>query len=357
MPGMTITKLSKTYGAATVVDDFNLRVDQGELVVFLGPSGCGKTTTLRMIAGFVEPSHGSIEVGGRDITRLPSYDRNIGVVFQNYALFPHLTVFENVAFGLRRRKVGDTLLRTKVAKALEMVAMDHLAHRMPSALSGGQQQRVAIARAVVIEPDLLLLDEPLSNLDAKLRLNIRQEIRRLQKLLGITTILVTHDQEEAMSIADRLVVMSNGKVQQVGTPETVYAEPVNSFVADFIGGANFLLGRTVGGEFETQSGLRLQARSLPPGCRCIVIRPEQIRVVDASQAASNDVQGLVTSLTFLGAGRLIEVGLATGEILNVYLGAGEGKALRNGETVMLHLPAHDIFGIQDDPTERMAAAG
>src|SRR6266567_115801 len=351
MSRIAIHSLSKYYGTSALVDGFELEIDQGELVVFLGPSGCGKTTTLRMIAGFIAPSSGRILVGKRDITAVPAYDRNIGVVFQNYALFPHLSVFENVAFGLRRRKRPETEIRQKVEKALDMVAMGHLASRMPRELSGGQQQRVAIARAVVIEPDVLLLDEPLSNLDAKLRLSIRQEIRRLQKSLGITTILVTHDQEEAMSIADRLVVMKDGKIQQIGPPQQVYAEPANTFVADFIGGANFLTGRVIDNKFQTANGLTLAAGHLPPDCRSVVIRPERIKITAERGSLDNAITARIANETFLGSGRIFDVRLSSGDTLSVYVGAGEdGQPSPGHDEIVLYIPAKDVVGIRDDST-------
>ena len=213
---------------------------QGELVVLLGPSGCGKTTTLRMIAGFVAPTAGEIRLGGRDITRQPPWKRNTGLVFQSYALFPHLTAAENIAFGLRMRKLPQPRRSTPGSReVLRLVRLEGLADRLPRELSGGQQQRVALARALVIEPDILLLDEPLSNLDAKLRAEVRVEIRELQRKLGLTTVMVTHDQEEALTMADRLVVMSNGEVQQVGSQRELYEHPVNAFVAGFVGSHEF----------------------------------------------------------------------------------------------------------------------
>src|SRR5690349_18153970 len=210
MATVSLDRVTKRYGEVAAVDGVTFEAAEGEFLVLLGPSGCGKTTTLRLIAGFAETDEGSVRIGGRDVTREPPYRRNLGVVFQNYALFPHLTVFENVAFGLRRRHIDKTDLAARVQRALTLVKLEDFDQRLPRQLSGGQQQRVAIARALVIEPDVLLLDEPLSNLDAKLRLDVRQEIRRLQKALKITTIMVTHDQDEAMSMGDRLVVMNRG---------------------------------------------------------------------------------------------------------------------------------------------------
>ena len=223
MTKLALRGLTKRFGEVAAVDGVDLAIEPGEFVSLLGPSGCGKTTTLRMIAGFIEATAGAVRIGARDVTNDPPYRRNVGFVFQNYALFPHLSVAENVAFGLRRRRRPEREIAERVGRALALVKLEGFAARMPRQLSGGQQQRVAIARALVIAPDVLLLDEPLSNLDAKLRRDVRAELRRLQKLSGITTVMVTHDQDEAMSIGDRLVVMDHGRVQQIGTPLSVMA--------------------------------------------------------------------------------------------------------------------------------------
>jgi len=246
MARLVIEHLSKRYGETSVVKDLSLDIPQGEFLVLLGPSGCGKTTTLRMVAGFIEPSGGSITLDGRDVTTLPPWKRNTGLVFQSYALFPHLTVDENVAFGLEMRKVPAQEMRERVCEALRLVRLDGFGDRLPRQLSGGQQQRVALARALAFRPDVLLLDEPLSNLDAKLREEVRVEIRELQQKLGITTVMVTHDQDEALSMADRLVVMAHGEVQQVGSQRDLYERPAGRFVASFVGRSNFLEGSLTG---------------------------------------------------------------------------------------------------------------
>src|SRR5689334_24985907 len=240
MARLQLTGLTKAYGEFHAVAGVDLDIAQGELVVLLGPSGCGKTTTLRMIAGFVVPTAGEIRLGGNDITNRPPWKRNTGLVFQSYALFPHLSVADNVAFGLRMRKLQGGEIAAKLARALRLVRLEGLADRLPRELSGGQQQRVALARALVIEPDILLLDEPLSNLDAKLRHEVRVEIRELQKKLGLTTVMVTHDQEEALSVSDRIAVMDAGRIRQTGTPYEVYAHPADHAVADLVGIANFV---------------------------------------------------------------------------------------------------------------------
>ncbi len=226
-----------------VLKDFNLTVEKGELISLLGPSGCGKTTTLRTIAGFILAEKGSVIIGGKDYTKIPPNKRNIGLVFQNYALFPHLSVFENVAYGLKRRKMEKSLIKTKVDAVLELVSLTGFEDRLPAHLSGGQRQRVALARSVVIEPDLLLLDEPLSNLDAKLRDEMRAELSRLQHQLGITMIYVTHDQIEALSLSSKIIVMNEGLIEQIGTPEDIYEQPATPFVAKFMGFDNYVSGK------------------------------------------------------------------------------------------------------------------
>ena len=300
---VSLDHVSKRFGEFLAVDDFSLEVAEGELLVLLGPSGCGKTTTLRMIAGLTDASTGAVRIRERDVTHEPPYRRNIGVVFQNYALFPHLTVFENVAFGLRRRKAPETEIARRVERSLTLVKLDSLAQRLPRQLSGGQQQRVAVARALVIEPDVLLLDEPLSNLDAKLRHDVRQEMRRLQQLLKITTILVTHDQDEAMSMGDRLVVINGGRIQQIGSPQELYRTPRNPFVASFIGQANFIEGAPSrdGSLFVTRSGLSIACASSASDARSLMIRPEAIELLDAPAAGVNVFPATLEVVTYLGS--------------------------------------------------------
>jgi len=245
MADLVLRRLSKRYGEHEVVAGVDLTVEAGEFISLLGPSGCGKTTVLRMIAGLIEPTGGQIAIAGQDVTRLPPHKRYLGLVFQSYALFPHLSVHDNVAFGLRRQGVRGAELERRVDEALDLVRLGALAQRMPRQLSGGQQQRVALARAIAPAPRVLLLDEPLSNLDAQLRADMQIDIKRLQRELGITTIFVTHDQAEALSLSDRVCVMSAGRVQQIGTPEDVYHAPANGFVAGFLGRSNRLRGRVI----------------------------------------------------------------------------------------------------------------
>ncbi len=320
-----INGLDKHFGRETAVKGLNLSVEQGEFVTLLGPSGCGKTTTLRCIAGLERPDAGSIYIGddlvasAEDGIYLYPEERSIGMVFQSYAVWPHMTVFENVAYGLRVRRVGATELRSKTMRTLELVGLDHLAKRYATKLSGGQRQRVALARAIVYEPKVVLFDEPLSNLDAKLREQMRIEIVRLQREVGITSIFVTHDQSEALVMSDRVVVMDKAVVQQIGDPQTIYAEPANSFVANFIGVATLLEGKLLGRDgkncqIEVPVGqgsepLRLQAVGAVgarPGQRIILsLRPEDIQFYlqkpgAANGGAANVFSGEIIDTVYLG---------------------------------------------------------
>jgi putative spermidine/putrescine transport system ATP-binding protein len=307
MARLELHQLSKRYGDFYAARDVTLDVADGEFLVLLGPSGCGKTTTLRMIAGFVEPTAGTVRLGGRDVTRLPAWKRNTGLVFQSYALFPHLTVAQNVAFGLEMRKVPQADADRRVAEALELVRLGHLADRLPRQLSGGQQQRVALARALVFRPDVLLLDEPLSNLDAKLRQEVRVEIRKLQQSLQLTTVMVTHDQEEALTMADRLVVMSEGAVRQVGTQRDLYERPADRFVAGFVGRSSFLSGALEAPErFRSRGGLAVACRASGSGPATLSLRPERVTVAPTPPAGIENVfPGEVEFVSYLGG--LIDV--------------------------------------------------
>ncbi len=244
-PMVQFKGIMKRFGSVTAVEKMDFDIEEGTLVTLLGPSGCGKTTLLRMVAGLEEPTEGEIRINGKRVNDMPIHKRNLGMIFQNYALFPHKTIFDNVAFGLKYRKVSKDEIREKVSRALEMVRLPGVERRMPSQLSGGQQQRIAMARAIVIEPDVLLMDEPLSALDENLREEMRREVDNLQQMLGVTTIFVTHDQREALSMSDKILVMKDGRKQQEGTPQWVYNEPANHFVADFLGHSNFIAGNVV----------------------------------------------------------------------------------------------------------------
>ncbi len=309
-----LVNLHRRFGQVNALDGFSLKVDPGELIALLGPSGSGKTTALRALAGLESVDKGLILVGGRDITHVPAHRRDMGMVFQAYSLFPNMTALDNVAFGLRIRKVGSTERRRRAVELLDLVGLSREARRYPHQLSGGQQQRVALARALAIEPRVLLLDEPLSALDATVRARLRDEIRRIQLEIGTTTVFVTHDQQEAMSIADRVAVMRDGKLEQVGTPFQIYYEPVNSFVASFVGSVNRLSGVIAGQGWVKVLGVRVEVASLgtlaadgrnwPAGTSVdVLVRPEALSVV---QDLSGRCQ--VTSRTFLGA--LLKVGVA-----------------------------------------------
>ena len=311
MAFVEIRELKKTFKNVVATDVKHLTIEEGEFVSLLGPSGCGKTTTLRCIAGSLEPDCGSIFVRGREITRIPIYKRKLGLVFQDYALFPHMTVFDNVAYGLRYRDISKTEVKKKVSEALELVGLTGFGDRYPHQLSGGQQQRIAFARSVVYEPDVLLLDEPLSNLDFKLRKAMRFELKRMQRQLNITTIFVTHDQQEALSLSDRVVVMNEGRIEQVGTPNEIYENPVSVFVADFIGSTNIIQG--VVNHCDVAKGtceVRLPNASVIsiPFKETVktgeeidfIIKPEKIHL-DRTPRVGHAVEGKISGASYLGS--------------------------------------------------------
>jgi putative spermidine/putrescine transport system ATP-binding protein len=342
MARLDIEHLVKRYGDFHAVRDVSLSVADGEFLVLLGPSGCGKTTTLRMVAGFIEPSAGHVRLAGTDVTLLPPWKRNAGMVFQSYALFPHLTVAQNVAFGLEMRKLPRTEIDTRVEEALALVRLGGYGGRLPRQLSGGQQQRVALARALAIRPDVLLLDEPLSNLDAKLRQEVRVEIRELQRQLGLTTVMVTHDQEEALTMADRLVVMNEGAVRQVGTQRDLYERPADRFVAGFVGRSTFLEGTIEApGRFRTDGGLDLVCAPGPSGRAVLALRPERLEVAPAPLAGlDNSVPGTVEFVSYLGAVIDIHVRLSLADRLVVQIANREGGfAPAVGQSVHVGWPA------------------
>ncbi len=346
-----VSHLVKRFGDLYAVQDVSLRIRKGDFYTFLGPSGCGKTTLLRIIAGFTQADSGDIIFDGKPVNHLPPWKREVGMVFQNFALWPHMSVFDNIAFGLRERKFAKDAIREKVYAALKMVDLEGTQNRRPSQLSGGQQQRVALARTLVVEPRGLLLDEPLSSLDAKLRVQMRNELVRLQRDLGITTIYVTHDQEEALALSTRIAVFSKGRVVQEGTPKEVYETPVRRFVADFVGTSNVLSGTVaeVVGEtvsVKTAMGAVLRIRWNPPfdspprsGEPLLVsIRPESIRLADVKEdITENRIEGHVRTSIYLGAQVQYEVDIGTDSLLRVNLPnprhlpvLPEGKAVRLG---------------------------
>ena len=328
---VTLIDLTKRFksldgsGEVLAVDDVNLEVNTGELVTILGPSGCGKTTTLRMIAGFEYPTSGSILIGDKDVAKIPPNKRGLSMVFQSYALFPHLTIYENVAYGLRVQKLPAKEIRERTERALDLMQLTTMAKRYPSQVSGGQQQRIALARAIVIEPSVLLFDEPLSNLDAKLREYMRDELRKLQKRLGITSLYVTHDQSEAMAISDRVVIMKEGRIRQVGTPREIYAFPQSRFVADFMGKANFLEVEVLGTDGESaridiggKTFIVPRAGRVRPnsGSALLVVRPEALRLISLANVENEiPLKGCVDRFTYFGNIARYEVATENGPLL------------------------------------------
>ena len=329
MSFLTLTDVSKFYGSSCVVDRMNLSVQKGEFVSLLGPSGCGKTTTLQVIAGFVDATSGQIQLDGRDITHAKPNSRGLGIVFQSYALFPHMTVFDNVSFGLEMRRMPKAERQERVKAALALVHLETQAGRYPRELSGGQRQRVALARALVIEPPVLLLDEPLSNLDAKLREEMQFELRQIQRKVGTTTIMVTHDQTEALSISDRVVVMQDGRVTQIDSPHKLYEQPQTRFISTFVGKANLLLGRVSRAGARAQIDLgRLQVdvdgAGLATGTEVVLsLRPEKISLMPPGQGL---LDGVVRERFFLGSQWLYHLSTPVGE-LTVACPNGDGVPL------------------------------
>ncbi|HSB82547.1 MAG TPA: ABC transporter ATP-binding protein [Candidatus Methylomirabilis sp.] len=349
---LTIEDVRKRYAEVEALAGISLQVQAGEFFTLLGPSGCGKTTLLRCVAGFLRPDGGRIMCDGVRLDTLPAHRRDIGMVFQNYAIFPHLTVFENVAYGLRARRVPPTEMGRRAAEALHLVQMEALADRRPDQLSGGQQQRVALARAMAIQPRLLLMDEPLSNLDAKLRVEMRTEIRRLQRELGITTIYVTHDQEEALAISERLAVMNAGHVEQVGFPWDVYQAPQSAFVAQFIGTSNALTGRVVGHQGEWThvdvGGWSLRARRADDlaGRALVVFRPEAVSVLTQGEGCPEATPGVgvVISREFLGAILRYRLRLGDGSLIHLDEHKPDAARLRKeGEQIRFSLHPADVM--------------
>lgn len=344
MSKVSIDRLKKQFGSSVVVSDFSLDIADGELVTFLGPSGCGKTTTLRMIAGLIEPTAGTIRIGDDDVTDVPVHKRNTGMVFQRYALFPHMTVGENVAFGLEMHKVPSAERDKRISNVLDMVRMTQLRNRYPRQLSGGQQQRVAVARALAIQPKVFLLDEPLSNLDAKLRLEVREELRALQRRLGLTTIFVTHDQEEALAISDRMAIMYDGKVQQVGFPKALYEKPASLFVADFLGKMNIFAGRVESpGRFVTERKLALAVEGSGAATTQVGIRPERI-TLSTEPVGPNAMPGRVDSSVYLGSLIDVRVRLDSGEVIDCQL---PNSAAADAQPIAPGMRVHACFRPDD----------
>jgi putative spermidine/putrescine transport system ATP-binding protein len=311
-----LENLKRTYGPVIALNDLSLTIAPGELVALLGPSGCGKTTALRLLAGLEDADGGRVVIDGKDVTGLPANRRNVGMVFQAYSLFPHMVAWENVAFGLQMRKVGTEERKRRALETLELVGLGNFANRYASQLSGGQQQRVALARALAIRPQVLLLDEPLSALDAKVRARLRDEIRRIQLEVGITTLFVTHDQEEALAIADRVGVMQAGKLEQLGPPVMVYSRPATPFVADFVGLTNRIKGTVRGGRVEVRgASIPLVDPDVPDGPAVALIRPETVTLATDGEMDDGPLVGTVIAVAFLGATSRVTVDLGDVTVL------------------------------------------
>ena len=339
---LELSGITAGYDKNIILKDFNLNVEKGEFVSLLGSSGCGKTTCLRLIAGFSEPMAGTMTFNGKDYTHVPLHKRNFGFVFQSYALFPHLTVFDNVAFGLKMRKMDKETIRKEVMHMLEVVDLKGLENRFPREMSGGQRQRVALARALVIKPDLLMFDEPLSNLDAKLRVKMRVEIRRLQQELGFTAIYVTHDQEECFAISDKVAIMNKGVIEQMDTPSEIYNHPKTEFIARFVGFENFFDLERIGERtFKTKHGVTIKtqkdhAAATLKGC----IRPGDVTVAKAGTDLPNALTGKVMVSTFLGQHNQLNVLTDIGEFV---VSCDQTQVFPVGETVTLSLAANKII--------------
>ncbi len=356
--------LRKQFADVVAVDEIDLDIPGGEFFSLLGPSGCGKTTTLRLIAGFERPDSGRIVLDGEDMAATPPHRRKVNTVFQSYALFPHLDVFDNVAFGLRRRREKRDQVRGKVLEVLDAVQLGGLERRRPSQLSGGQQQRVALARALVLNPSVLLLDEPLGALDAKLRKALQIELKSIQEQFGITFVYVTHDQEEALTMSDRIAVMANGQVEQVATPTEMYEAPQTVFVADFLGVSN-LMAVLVEGRDGSACRVRLGDFALRAlhgelgarGATRVVIRPERVRVEPYEAAGENRVPGMIERVVYLGSSEQLVVRLATGDVVQALLvNDGTARDVAQGTPVQVHLPA-EALRVLPAPAAAVAAAG
>jgi spermidine/putrescine transport system ATP-binding protein len=361
---VTLVALTKRFGDVVAVDAVDLHVAGGEFFSLLGPSGCGKTTTLRMVAGFDEPTSGQILLDGVDVAGRPPYKRNVNTVFQSYALFPHLRVYDNVAFGLRRSGVDRGEVRRRVAAALEQVELTGLERRKPAQLSGGQQQRVALARALVMRPAVVLLDEPLGALDAQIRRTLQVELKALQEEVGLTFIYVTHDQEEALTMSDRLAVMHDGQIEQLGAPKDVYEQPDTTFVASFLGISNLLTGTAVRrarercvvqmGDFELEAAAGDVAAD---GQTKVIIRPERIRLEPHETTGDNRIPGLVERVVYRGSSDQVFVRLAGGEQVQALVQNAGGRTYEAGDPVRLHLPPDALRVLADTGTSRVHGEG
>ena len=359
-----LVDLVKRFGEFSAVAGINLEMPTGEFFSLLGPSGCGKTTTLRMIAGFERPTEGQILLDGVDMAQTPPHKRNVNTVFQNYALFPHLTVQDNVAFGLKYQKATKEETKERVGKALELVQMSPFATRRPNQLSGGQQQRVALARALILNPEVLLLDEPLGALDAKLRKRLQIELKALQEEVGITFIYVTHDQEEALTMSDRIAVMSQGRVEQVGPPKEIYESPATAYVADFLGVSNLMDAKAGGesdgackvsvGEFALMAG---QGDIDTTGDAKITIRPERVAIEAQGTTGENRIPAMVERTVYVGSILQVILHLATGQTIQAWMAnTGADEPYRSGDAVAAHFPREALRVLPEGGTAVLADA-
>lgn len=349
MAGLKIHGLAKSYRDVRVLENIDLDIASGEFFTLLGPSGCGKTTLLRTIAGFQHQDRGEIIVNGERIDHKPAHKRDIGMVFQDYAVFPHLTVAENVAFGLKARSLPKAEIESRVAESLAMVRLEGYQNRLPAEMSGGQQQRIGLARAMAIRPTLLLMDEPLSNLDAKLRIELREDIRDIQRRLGITTIYVTHDQEEALAVSDRICVMNKGNVEQIGTPFEIYRKPRRRFAASFVGTMNFLPGRMQGGQLTVGSHSAPFPHGVGTGSVEVAIRPENV-LLTASSADGEAIalRGEVRKVTFLGREAHYTLSTEAGEIVAQVADPDRDFIEMEGKSVEVRLPLRKVILFQSN---------
>ena len=358
---LRLVDLYKSFGSSQVLKGVNLSIRKGEFVTLLGPSGCGKTTTLNIIAGFLSADNGEIWIGEREISGTPPHKRGLGMVFQNYALFPHMNVFDNVAFGLKLRKIGEQQIDSKVKESLRLVSLpfDTYRSRYPHQLSGGEQQRVSLARALVIEPSVLLLDEPLSNLDAKLRNAMRAEIRRIHRDVGITTIYVTHDQEEALAMSDRVAVFRSGRIAQIASPSDIYGKPESVFVADFVGHSNFIRGKVSDvsdgtASVLTDTGLRIivpkTSHMLKNQPLTLAVRAEKVRILRNKESRDNIFEGVVETGLYMGANS--QFGIRVGELRLVCHRTSEEndveRMIGTGESVYVELKPSDIIVLAEE---------
>jgi len=350
MSSITIEDVTKSFGAVRAVDHVSVQIEKGELFFLLGPSGCGKTTLLRMIAGFYFPETGRILFDGKDLGATPPHKRNTAMVFQNYALWPHMTVWENLEFGLEMRRVATEERRRRIERALEITQMSEYADRSPNQLSGGQQQRVALGRALALEPDVVLMDEPLSNLDAKLRLEMREQIKRIHERLNVTMVYVTHDQSEALSMADRMAVMRDGRIMQSGGPREIYNRPANRFVADFIGETNLLRGRIAetGAQTVVETGAgRLRSSAPREGMKAgdevyCCIRPERLRVLTGGETSPNTMTGEVVRTIYLGNHEQYYLRLSDGAEIKAIEPHAEAPKAQTGKAATFGCGTEDV---------------